>query len=407
MSIIDDLKRLGIYSEKLERRIDPDRILNIEVGTEDTDSLEYEIINSESGQFKLFKVDFSPEHLHGSLPLSSILDANTFELNDFNRILFIDCETTGLGGAGTVVFVIGVLYFDGSRFMLEQLMMRDFEDEIAMLEYFRALFNRFNVIISFNGKCFDVPVIVDRYLYNRIIPPEYEHIEHIDLLNFSRMLWAGLIENCKLKTIERELLGFARYNDIEGWQIPNIYHDYLRNGNENMLKEVILHNRYDLLSLVSLFSKVSRSLNSPRETDFSGFQRYLKVGRYYERKRNYGKCIDFYSCAFDTASNIYEKLQSTRRCSLILKRTGEDDESLKYLKRAIEFGCEDAYLLQEISKYYEHKKKNYFLAKEFAVRALRALDKLNEEKRVRVHADFVKRVSRIDRKVNKIIKIGG
>jgi len=350
----------------------------------------------------LYKADFLPEHLHGSLPLSSVFEINAFEFYDYNRVLFLDCETTGLGGAGTVVFLIGILYFDGSKFILEQLLMRDYEDEIAMLEYFRELLSRFDVIVSFNGKCFDIPVIVDRYFYNRIVPLECERIEHIDLLVFSRMLWAGLIENCKLKTIERELLGFERYGDIDGWQVPNIYYDYLRNGDESRLKEVILHNRYDLMSLVSLFNKVSRSLSSPREMGFSDFQRCLKVGRYYERRRKHEKCIDFYSWAFTTTSSLGEKLQAARRCSLILKRAGKNDEALRYLERAIECGCEDAYLLQEVSKYYEHKKRDYVLAMEYAVRGLRALDESKRGMYNPTRADFIKRVSRIERKISKV-----
>jgi hypothetical protein len=401
MSIIDDLRRLGIYSEKLEKRIESNKILKAEVEMGCADALDYEVVDSEAGQFKLYKADFLPGHLHGLIPLSSVFEMNPFELYDFSRVLFLDSETTGLGGAGTVVFLIGILYFDGSKFILEQLLMRDYEDEIAMLEYFRELLGRFDVIVSFNGKCFDIPVIADRYFYNRIVPLECERIEHIDLLNFSRMLWAGLIENCKLKTIERELLGFMRYGDIDGWQVPNIYYDYLRNGDESKLKEVILHNRYDLISLISLLSKVSRSLSSPREMDFGDFQRCLKVGRYYERRRKHEKCIDFYSWAFTATSSLSEKLQAARRCSSTLKRTGKNDEAVRYLKRAVECGCEDAYLLQEISKYYEHKKRDYILALEYAVRGLRVLDVSKGGTHSPTRADFIKRISRIERKISK------
>jgi len=401
MSIIDDLRRLGIYSEKLEKRIESNKILKAEVEMGCADALDYEVVDSEAGQFKLYKADFLPGHLHGLIPLSSVFEMNPFELYDFSRVLFLDSETTGLGGAGTVVFLIGILYFDGSKFILEQLLMRDYEDEIAMLEYFRELLSRFDVIVSFNGKCFDIPVIADRYFYNRIVPLEFERIEHIDLLNFSRMLWAGLIENCKLKTIERELLGFVRYGDIDGWQVPNIYYDYLRNGDESRLKEVILHNRYDLISLISLLSKVSRSLSSPREMDFGDFQRCLKVGRYYERRRKHEKCIDFYSWAFTTTSSLSEKLQAARRCSSTLKRVGKNDEAVRYLERAIEYGCEDAYLLQEISKYYEHKKRDYVLALEYAVRGLRVIDVSKGGAYSPTRADFIKRISRIERKISK------
>ncbi|MCL5987220.1 MAG: ribonuclease H-like domain-containing protein [Actinobacteria bacterium] len=401
MSIIDDLRRLGIYSEKLEERIESNKILKAEIELGNSDALDYEIVDYDAGRFKLYKADFLSEYLHGSFPLSSIFEMNPFEIYDFSRVLFLDSETTGLGGAGTVVFLIGILYFDGSKFILEQLLMRDYEDEIAMLEYFRELLSRFDVIVSFNGKCFDIPVIVDRYFYNRIVPLECERLEHIDLLNFSRMLWAGLIENCKLKTIERELLGFERNGDIDGWQVPCIYYDYLRSGDESRLKEVILHNRYDLLSLVSLLSRVSRLLNSPQEMDLSDFQRCLKIGRYYERRKKQEKCIDFYSWAFTTTSSLREKLQAACKCSLNLKRVGKNDEAVRYLERAIECGCEDAYLLQEISKYYEHKKKDYILALEYAVRGLGALDVSKRSAYSPTRADFIKRISRIERKIGK------
>lgn len=401
MSIIDDLRRLGIYSEKLEERIDLNGIIKAETEPSCPDFPVSQLVGSGYGQFKLYKTKFLPEYMHGLLPLSSVFEMNPFEISDYSKVLFIDSETTGLGGAGTIVFLIGVLYFNGSRFILEQLLMRDYEDEIAMLEYFRGILSRFDFVVSFNGKCFDIPMIVDRYFYNKVIPLENERLEHIDLLSFSRMLWSGSIENCRLKTVERELIGFLRSGDVESWQVPNIYNNYLRSGNEDMLKEVIIHNRYDLLSLVSLLSRVSRSLSSPRNMDFNDFQRCLKIGRYYERRNKQRECIDFYSWVFDNTSSLSEKIQAARRCSHILKQSGKSEEAASYLEMAIECGCEDAHLLQEISKFYEHKRKDYILALKHAVRGLRALDELKTDAYSPAHADFVKRISRIERKIRK------
>ena len=73
----------------------------------------------------------------------------------------------------------------------------------------------------------------------------------------SRRRWRGVYENCRLATVERQLLRVVREDDLPGAQAPAAWLSYLRGGSPHMLRRVLAHNHQDVVSLSRLLRRVS------------------------------------------------------------------------------------------------------------------------------------------------------
>ena len=168
--------------------------------------------------------------------------------------LFWDTETTGLAGAGTVIFLVGCAWVEGPRVRFHQVFLADFPGEQRFLEHLRDLFARFRVFVSYNGKAFDSNILKTRLVMSGVtMALGYQ----LDLLYLARRFWRRLLDNCQLTTIEQEVLGVRRGDDIPGWMAPEIYFDSLRRGVLGQLPAVFRHNEADVLALVRLLAVVN------------------------------------------------------------------------------------------------------------------------------------------------------
>ena len=187
---------------------------------------------------------------------------------DAGRWLFLDTETTGLaGGTGTYAFLVGLAWWDAGGLQVEQLFMRDHgEEHSLLLEIARRLRER-PVLVTFNGKTFDWPLLETRFRMTRAIePPAFA--AHLDLLHPARQLWRLQLGSVRLAELERSVLGgdalgWSRHEDVDSSQIPEIYFDYLRGGPAEPLAGVFRHNRMDLRGLAALAGRVFRTLAEP------------------------------------------------------------------------------------------------------------------------------------------------
>lgn len=184
---------------------------------------------------------------------------------DLTRALYLDTETTGLaGGSGTYAFLIGLAYFENGQLHVEQLLMRQHCEEKAMLQYLIQRLEAAECLVTFNGKSFDAPLLQTRLMMNRL---RYcmDDLPHLDLLPISRRLWAQALENCRLETLERELLGLPRTGDIPGFMIPQLFFRFLQNGCARGLAQVAEHNRRDMLAMVALVAGLTGYVRQPLE----------------------------------------------------------------------------------------------------------------------------------------------
>jgi len=164
---------------------------------------------------------------------------------------FLDIESCGLGSA--MVFLVGVVHTAGDQLVLTQLWARSYAEESAMLESLHYLLRTRSVLVTFNGKSFDWPVLRDRTtMHMREDTDGIAELQHVDLLHHSRRRWKNELPNCKLQTLERYLCGRQRTGDIPGHEIPEVYQEYVRGGDETEVRNVLHHNALDLITLLQL-----------------------------------------------------------------------------------------------------------------------------------------------------------
>ena len=169
---------------------------------------------------------------------------------DPKRLLFLDIETCGL--TATPVFLIGTMHLDrDNRFRLSQFFARDYAEEAHLLCHLAEFLRDFDVLVTFNGKSFDWPYLVDRAVYHSV-PMHPDAPNHLDLLHEARRRWKTVLPNCQLQTLEYHVCKRRRVGDLPGSLIPEAYHRYVQTGNARQMLDVIHHNALDLITMAEL-----------------------------------------------------------------------------------------------------------------------------------------------------------
>jgi len=189
----------------------------------------------------------------------AIIDATFARMEPVHHyhLLYFDTETTGLaGGTGTRAFMIGAGDWIDGRFRIRQLTLTTMAAEAAMLRTFAAWLSEDTVLVSYNGKCYDAPLLATRYRLARL-PNPLTGRGHLDLLHPVRRHWKHQWENCRLATAERQLLGVVREDDLPGSEAPAAWLTYLRGGSARNLRRVAAHNAQDLKSLAGVLVRMA------------------------------------------------------------------------------------------------------------------------------------------------------
>jgi len=181
---------------------------------------------------------------------------------DVNRALFLDTETTGLHGAGTVAFLVGMGWVEGDEFVVRQLLMRDYPEEAHLLMVAADTLARFHVIVSFNGKSFDVPLLRDRFAMARL-RHRWREFPQLDLLHPARRTWRLRLGACPLCMLEEKVLGIGREGDLPGAEVPERYFAYLKSGDLSLLDDVLRHNLQDIHTLAALLLRLAQVYDAP------------------------------------------------------------------------------------------------------------------------------------------------
>jgi uncharacterized protein len=221
-----------------------------------------------------------PEDLLGPLSDSAIPRAHP------TRWAFLDTETTGLaGGTGTYAFLVGVGAIEPDGFRLRQFFMRDYGEEASLLWRLAEHLTRFDVLITYNGKAYDQPLLETRYRMARaqgVTGDPFGRLTHLDLLFGARRLWKLRLESCRLVDLENRILGVEREGDLPGEMIPYCYFEYLRTREAFKLVPIFHHNAIDILSLACLAAIVPFAFRSPERVearhgaDLIGLARWLE-----------------------------------------------------------------------------------------------------------------------------------
>ncbi|MBL8488719.1 MAG: ribonuclease H-like domain-containing protein [Rhodocyclaceae bacterium] len=192
-------------------------------------------------------------HRVGRVPLAGLpgVRAEGFPADPL-RCLFLDTETTGLaGGTGTVAWMVGLGRLGTDAFGLRQWVMAGFAAEAALLGALAAEVRRDDVLVSFNGKSYDLPLLATRFRMHGM-PDPFAGLPHLDLRHPLRRRHGAGLPDGRLKTLEEAVLGHRRERDLPGAEAPAAWLAWLRDGRVGLLPEVARHNRADLLAMAAL-----------------------------------------------------------------------------------------------------------------------------------------------------------
>jgi uncharacterized protein YprB with RNaseH-like and TPR domain len=316
--------------------------------------------------------------------LSHTRDASLFRrtrtaLEDPSKWLFLDTETTGLaGGTGTYAFLIGLAWWDAGALQVEQLFMRDFAEEYSLLHELAARVAERPVLVTFNGKTFDWPLLDSRFTMTRTIPTP-RLAAHIDLLHPARALWKLRLGSVRLVELERHVLdaphlGWHREEDIASSLIPQLYFDYLRGGPSDPLVGVLRHNQMDLRGLAALFCKINGLLASQAANrDGIDSLDLFGLSRFFERRGEPDRAHIACSQALDLGLPAEFRSRARRDLAFLAKRRGDHDAAVALWLELAADPQDGVLACEQLAIHYERRAKDPARAIEFARLGLASL----------------------------------
>lgn len=319
---------------------------------------------------------------------------------DVRKCLFLDTETTGLsGGAGTVAFLVGAGYLKENALVIEQYLMRDYSDEPELIDRLANLMEDFDCVCTFNGRTFDMPLLEARFTMCRM-RHRWREMENLDLLHPARRTWKLRLGSCRLSHLEEKIFGLERTGDIPGSEVPQRYFDFLKTGNMSLLEDVISHNRQDIATLATLLVKLCCIYDKPeclREK-----KDLFSVGKALERQGELKPARELYRVsAIPAPAGTIAALTGDRlsgeanwRIYQIERRSGNLEAMRAILEQMLVREQMPCAVRIELSKFFEHRKRDYRTALRYAREARRIC--------ASCEADALdKRIARLEKKLEK------
>jgi uncharacterized protein YprB with RNaseH-like and TPR domain len=318
---------------------------------------------------------FAAHRHHGSADIGALSDLSADLLGTISggtipaarpeEWAFLDTETTGLGGSsasGTCAFLIGVGRIEREGFRVRQFFMRDLGEESSLLDAVSRHLEPFRVLITYNGRAFDQPLLESRYRWHRARPP-FARLGHLDLLHGARRLWKLRFESCRLVDLESQVLGVERDGDIPGALIPYVYFEYLRTGLLTRLLPVFEHNAIDILTLACLTGIVPEAFNDPASrklrhaSEMAGLARWLGAAGDLEGARALlRRAIDTQPGAHLRDELLFQALWDLSQ----LERKLEARDAALEIWENLASGLNPFRVraIEELAKHYEHRAKD-------------------------------------------------
>jgi uncharacterized protein YprB with RNaseH-like and TPR domain len=342
-----------------------------------------------------------PRELEGLADLPQPVDPS-------RPFVLFDTETTGLGtGTGTVPFLVGVGGWENDTFVTRQLLLPEQSDEAGYLDALESFIPPDAVLVSYNGRTFDWPLLVARYRLHGRTPPSYA--EHLDLLPLARSLWKHRLPDARLASVEAGICGVRRDNDLAGSLVPGRYLDYLRHGRGTLLRDVLEHNRQDVVSMALVLRVLSLDLapiaaggrpsGSVHPGDLGG------LGRAYARKKRHEEALACFDAAMERMlepweTQRYETIAMDRARTLTRMGRREEAEGA-WQAIALEGGTQAAWAWLHVAKHREHDGRDFAAALRATdrARALAERSRLFGRRDRHVERDLARRVPRLRRRL--------
>jgi uncharacterized protein len=310
-----------------------------------------------------------PRYSPDSRALQLLLPEAPDHIADPEHWLFLDTETTGLaGGSGTYAFLVGVGWWEGGGLEIEQFFMREYSEERALLFALRERIAEHPVLVTFNGKSFDWPLLETRYRMSRKISVPTPDA-HLDFLHPARNLWRLRLGSVRLSELERHVLGWDRGADLLSGMIPQIYFDFLRGGPPERLVPVLNHNQMDLRGLAALSSRILSLLSDAEHLGQDGLELF-GVSRICEKRGEHTRARNLYQRSIASFLPTETDRVARRLLARLAKRQGDFDLACELWKHALgnsQHGY-DAY--EQLAMYYEHKARDPEQARQIVQQAL-------------------------------------
>src|SRR3972149_4953454 len=338
------------------------------------------------GAYQLIENRYPLDFVHGPLPLAALLARDPPPAARLARngalagaglrsLAFLDTETTGLaGGAGTLVFLVGIGAVEEDEFILRQYFLRDPGEEEAMLTALVQDLAPRTGWVTFNGRAFDLPLLETRLTLNRQRGALGQR-PHLDLLMPARKLYPGRLASCSLGHIARHVLSILRdQEDVPGALIPQMYQDYLRTRDASEMHRVIYHNAIDILSMVTLAAHLLEVFATKVETPNSKFQTpnskpeaahlksaikklksedLLRLARWHDQEGRFAEAESAYRLALKDKLDLDARRESLMRFAGLLKRQERRAEAVPLWEQWASFSLDDPQPCVELAKDYE------------------------------------------------------
>ncbi|WP_205633000.1 ribonuclease H-like domain-containing protein, partial [Enhygromyxa salina] len=217
------------------------------------------------------------------------------------RPVFIDTETTGLGGVA-LPFMVGIAWYGEGNLTVTQWTLSRLGGESALLADVLATLRNLSPdpLVSFNGASFDLPLLrlrARRYgLCDRVLAAA--HVDHVDLLHPARRIHGGFGPDCRLGTLERDLLGVRRRGDIDSAEIPEVFWRWLQAPGDphalRQLQAVRDHNVVDLASLPALGAWLAGMIREPNDLERArrAARHFAKLGAHEQARRSLARWVE-------------------------------------------------------------------------------------------------------------------
>lgn len=369
------------------------------------------VVANEFGEHFQMERLFPGHKQHGSADLGALIEMPDTLLDALTereigtpptRWAFLDTETTGLlGDSGTFAFLMGVGRITSDGFRVRQFFVREYAEECSALAALEAHLAEFDVLVTYNGKSYDQPLLETRFRIRRREHP-FSRLSHVDLLHGARRLWKLRLENCRLIQLEQEILGFCREGDLPGELIPYVYFEYLRSHEARRLVPIFHHNAMDIVTLACLTAIVPAAFQGADSKSLASLgirrgEELVSIARWLLAAGQHEQALELFGRAVKGRLPDNLSFRTLWDMAVLEKKLLGPDAALEKFKELAT--CHNEYrlnALEELAKYHEHTTRDLVSALRYTTEALGLGDSSSlNRRRERLQKRLEKKQSRI------------